>query len=178
MSDVLAGVPRPQGPLHGLRQLEARMSVLTDSDTQRFWDKVDRGADDECWRWLGGFFTAGYPYFWLRGSGVGGHRVMCAMYHGLAHGRMALHSCDNPGCVNPTHLRWGTAADNMADRSLRGRAPCGEDHGRSKLTATQVAEIRRAYDEGRSQRSLGREYGVTSQAIALVVHGKNWKQAA
>lgn len=32
-----------------------------------------------------------------------------------------LHSCDNPGCVAPWHLRWGTNAENVADAVSRGR---------------------------------------------------------
>lgn len=38
-----------------------------------------------------------------------------------AHG--ALHSCDNPNCVNPSHLRWGTQKENAADASSRLRYP-------------------------------------------------------
>lgn len=34
---------------------------------------------------------------------------------------MVLHSCDNPTCINPNHLRIGTAKDNAQDREKRGR---------------------------------------------------------
>lgn len=33
-----------------------------------------------------------------------------------------LHSCDNPHCINPSHLRLGTHKENMQDKVLRGRA--------------------------------------------------------
>lgn len=33
----------------------------------------------------------------------------------------ALHSCDNPLCVNPNHIRWGTAKENAGDMYERGR---------------------------------------------------------
>jgi DNA-binding transcriptional ArsR family regulator len=36
-------------------------------------------------------------------------------------GAFALHSCDNPPCCNPAHLRWGTPQSNQDDRRERRR---------------------------------------------------------
>lgn len=33
----------------------------------------------------------------------------------------ALHSCDNPACIHPDHLRWGTQKENIQDAIDRGR---------------------------------------------------------
>ena len=35
---------------------------------------------------------------------------------------LVLHSCDNDWCINPAHLRLGTHAENMRDRSDRKRS--------------------------------------------------------
>lgn len=60
-------------------------------------------------------------------------RVGARRYGVLAHrfavdvpqGMVVRHTCDNPGCVNPEHLRIGTQADNLRDASERGRVRNG-----------------------------------------------------
>ena len=53
-----------------------------------------------------------------------------------------LHSCDIKNCVNPHHLRLGTAKDNAADAVARGQMPTGEKAWAAKLTDEQVRDIR------------------------------------
>ncbi len=38
-------------------------------------------------------------------------------------GMEALHHCDNPPCIEPSHLFEGTQADNMHDMLAKGRSP-------------------------------------------------------
>lgn len=53
-------------------------------------------------------------------------RAMCIIAHGLPENPklQAIHSCGNGhlSCVNPKHLRWGTAADNLRDRHIHAKA--------------------------------------------------------
>ena len=66
----------------------------------------------------------GYGQKKYRGKVVAAHRLAYAMSAGLdvfTMGGSVLHSCDNPLCVNPKHLRLGTHKQNMQDRAERDR---------------------------------------------------------
>jgi len=65
--------------------------------------------------------------------------------------------------------------DNMHDRMHMNRMPIGQNHGMAKLRIDQVRQIRKKHNEGQSQTDLGRIYGVTKEAIGLIVHNKTWK---
>lgn len=50
------------------------------------------------------------------------HRVSYELHHGpIPQGALILHSCDNPGCVNPAHLRAGTQSENILEAFAKGR---------------------------------------------------------
>lgn len=97
-------------------------------------------------------------------------------------GKVVRHSCDNPRCINPDHLLLGTQADNMRDKSERGRAAQPK---RRHLTDAEVQEIRRDYIPGGSapgthsptgQRALARKYGVSQATIRQVVNFISYKE--
>jgi hypothetical protein len=88
----------------------------------RFFSKAIVRSGDQCWGWNGAKDGHGYPQ--LR---EGGRNVTATHISLLLHGRprpdsaCALHSCDNPECTNPQHLRWGSQKENIADAIARGR---------------------------------------------------------
>ena len=52
----------------------------------------------------------------------------------------------------------------------------GENHARAKLTAAQVAEIRRRYEAGGiTMAQLGTEYDVHAMTVQKIVRGKRWQ---
>lgn len=106
--------------------------ILTDSEAARFWSRVDRSNANGCWLWTGKKSPRGYGVMKLRGRMVRVNRLSFEMHAGpLDPGMGALHRCDVPSCVNPSHLWAGTADDNNKDRDAKGRArfACGEKHG-------------------------------------------------
>lgn len=56
------------------------------------------------------------------------------------------------------------------------RCPRGERASGAKLTAADFAEVRRLRVAGASQTSLARRFGVSQQAISLLLKGKTWKE--
>jgi len=107
---------------------------------ERFWSKVDKsGGPDACWLWTAGRDKAGYGRF-----NLDGHTIMAASRAGwiltfgpVPEGLSVLHHCDNPPCVNLTHLFLGTDAINAADKVAKGRA-----RGPSRRTACDAGHVR------------------------------------
>lgn len=95
------------------------------TESERFWSKVDRGADSACWEWQGRRTRLGYGEFstWRDGGRQRhyAHRYALTDVGTDVSGKVVMHSCDNPPCVNPSHLTPGTQADNIHDAMSKGR---------------------------------------------------------
>lgn len=115
------------------------------------------------------------------------HRWVYCEHHGISlsdiEGQVVRHTCDNPRCVNPAHLVLGTPADNVHDMDSRGRRRSvppihrGENHPQSKLTESQVAEIKQRYvpySKTAGGSALAREYGVSQAVVSALVRGETW----
>ena len=89
---------------------------------KRFMNFVD-ATPSGCWEWTGYRSHDGYGQFTLFGKGWRAHRASHVLFIGeIPDGYFVLHSCDNPPCVNPAHLRAGTPKENVQDMVERGRA--------------------------------------------------------
>lgn len=140
----------------------------------RFWEKVDKRSEDECWNWTA-YLEDGYGRFWFDERMERTHRISWIMFFGnIPDGQQVLHTCDNRACVNPKHLFLGINHDNVIDRNKKGRQARGE-RNRHKLTEKDVWKIRDLFfNETYTQTSIGKLFGVTSQQISSIVNGDSW----
>lgn len=138
----------------------------------RFSQKILFG--DACWEWTAGCFDSGYGAFSVTHTElVRAHRFSFEVFvRPLLEGECALHSCDNRKCCRPKHLFAGSQIENVADRDRKGRQAFGERSATAVLTAEQVMRI---LADDRSQRTLGREYGVCKSTIGYIKRGEYWK---
>lgn len=154
-----------------------------------FVNKVRRGNTSFCWNWRGSLNDSGYGVMYAyRGrqkTMIRAHRLSWVMANAsdVPDGKMILHGCDNRRCVNPHHLRVGTAKDNAWDAIDRGRfvgyVRHGEDNLKAKLTWDTVRAIRARHAAGSvTYDELGREYGVHAQTVGRIVRGVIWKPAS
>lgn len=62
------------------------------------------------------------------------HRLVFRFVHGaeLPSGKVVLHRCDRPNCVEPTHLELGTLSQNSRDAFSRKRKPTRKGLGKAK----------------------------------------------
>ena len=144
----------------------------------RFWSRVEKRGDDECWLWKGSFDKDGYGQ--MRNGFLKindrAHRFSARLHFGeLPKDKCVCHKCDNPSCVNPNHLFIAAQIDNQADKVQKNRHAKGEIQGHSKLTEKQVSDIRSRIDEG--YRTLCDEYNLVPSTIYRIWRGQSWKHS-
>ena len=89
---------------------------------EKFWSRVNIGDPASCWEWQGPRDHKGYGRTSIGWKNrLSTHIALELSGHVRPGSLYALHTCDNPPCVNPAHLRWGTAKQNTADARSRKR---------------------------------------------------------
>ena len=162
------------------------------SDIDRFFSKVQK--TDDCWEWLGAKDRKGYGRFSVgrsknpdgsrRNSMVGAHRFSFEHFNGPIpdadgyHGMCVLHRCDNPSCVNPDHLFFGTNEDNVHDMDAKGRRVNaqvkGSAHKNSKLAEGDVDRIVEKIRGRVPQAAIAKEFNVCLATVNHIATGRLW----
>lgn len=131
-----------------------------------------------CWIWQRGLNSNGYGRLTYRGQRQFVHRVSYKVFVGpFPEELFIIHSCDNPACTNPDHLRPGTYQDNNDDMWARGRQVMTCWSSNRKLTVDQVLEIRQMAHEGKhSLRYIAKLFGISSNTVQKIVNGVSWTE--
>ncbi|MCW7540703.1 HNH endonuclease [Aquabacterium sp. A7-Y] len=143
---------------------------------ERFWEKVQRREDDECWLWVGSIDTRGYGSIGADGGKplMRAHRVAYQLEVGpIPAGLVVCHRCDNRACVNPRHLFVATQRENVLDMIRKGRrhSSAGERSPFARLTAEQVLAIR---GDSRPPKVIRAEYGISKTGLRSIQRRKTW----
>ena len=127
--------------------------------------RVMRNPETGCLEWTVNFSPDGYGRVYLKNTTWMAHRVSHHVFVGpVPDDLLVCHRCDNPRCIEPSHLFLGTSDDNMRDMAAKGRSK------RTKfLTHLEKQEIQKRYRSGERLADLGRAYNVTPGCIGKSV---------
>ncbi len=141
---------------------------------EKLWDRCVRNDATGCLLYTGKL-ARGYGHIWHNGKGRQAHRLAWEDKKGpIPAGVLILHSCDVRNCVETEHLFTGDQQANMDDMMNKGRDRHREGslHGMSKLTETQVIEIRALNGY---QRDIAKQFGVSPSLVSLVRRREIWR---
>ncbi|HET6444726.1 MAG TPA: HNH endonuclease [candidate division Zixibacteria bacterium] len=161
--------------------------MYSESFLRRFWKKVEKKRDDECWSWTASTMGDGYGQIKPDG-GIGpnlyAHRVSYEIHFGpipdfIEDGDRKVrveicHKCDNTRCANPHHLFLGTRAKNAEDMARKMRSTWGGRSGTAKLSENDVREIRKQLSNGWSTHQLAARFDISQSQIVRIKHRKQW----
>jgi hypothetical protein len=156
--------------------------LFDDKVLTRFWSKVDVRGPNDCWPYKE-YLSNGYGQFWAIGCSWRANRVALIRNGEDRPGLKALHSCDNPACCNPQHLRWGTTAENFAD--FRSRKPKQASflhrkatlHAR-KLSVRLVGWVKWLLNDGQEAWRIARVLRVSRGQVGEIKRGITYRSDA
>lgn len=154
--------------------------LVLQKDLERFWNKVSK--TDTCWLWIGAK-CKGYGVFRFGQKRYSSHIISYQLHNeNYDSSKCICHKCDNPSCVNPSHLFLGTYKDNIQDCINKGRfklAPRrkGENINTSVLTEMQIIDIKTRLKQGEKVRSIHTDYRdiASEQTLWSIKQNRSWK---
>jgi len=154
------------------------------------WSSLEKLFDNtvlvgECMEWQGPYKLDGnFLYGKIRygvGPQTGAHRIAYAFNRGIYERSeidtldCVLHSCDNPPCINPAHLREGDRIDNGNDAKIRNRMERGGQKHNSVLNESMVKEIKKMLNDGVSVSSTAKNLNLSYKRVWDVDRGRCWE---
>jgi hypothetical protein len=152
--------------------------LTTTRKTGSFWEKVDKGAKNECWPWTGYVRISGHGATTYKSFGILASRKAWILTYGpISSGLCVNHRCDNKLCCNPSHMYLGTRSDNMIDRwedaDPATRAPRGRPHVVTNAGLERLWEMRK---NGATRKECAAAFNVHVATIARYI--ETWRKGA
>jgi hypothetical protein len=143
------------------------------TDLERLLSKVEE-AENGCWNYTGARLEQGYGMIKYNGSMVRAHRLSYELHKGsIPENRIVMHTCDNPSCINPEHLKIGTYQDNTQDMIAKGRRVRGaQTNNKRFFTDDEVRRVRQKIADGLTNVEIGDQFFVSDVTISKIRHGK------
>ena len=147
---------------------------------ERFLRYVMAEPMSGCWLWTGCSNKGGYGLYGARRGRLGrstlAHRISWEMHKSsIPAGTIVCHHCDNPACVNPSHLFVGSQSDNMQDQKRKRRGNLGARHGMSKFTDDIAISIRSvARGNVISQKDIASIFGMHQCNVSRILSRARW----
>lgn len=130
-----------------------------------------------CWNWQKAT-KHGYAVTSKQNRQVLAHREMLKFHTGLNpdNKTLACHKCDNPKCINPEHLFWGTPKENSQDMVKKGRGADTKSaaRARSKLTEENISEIRLLRKNGSELLEIAGKFSISFQQVSKICLYQRW----
>lgn len=147
---------------------------LVFDEMERFWLYAKRDQQSGCLIWQHSVDGGGYGVFFSQKYGRDkAHRISYAETYGdFDSSLFVLHKCDNPSCIDPTHLFLGTNMDNIKDKVNKRRQhhPIGNLNGRCILSDEDVQSMRDDYKSGKySYRTLHKKYNISQTQVSRII---------
>lgn len=124
-----------------------------------------------------GYRAISYPLGNGRYGRIYIHRGVCELFNGpCPDGMECRHLDGNIHNNRASNLCWGTPQENSDDKQRHGTVAFGEANPNSKLTAVEVAEMRRLREERKTPYyKLAKEFNVSTMTAFRAATGRNWK---
>ena len=136
--------------------------------------KYTKRSESGCLEWTGSINNRGRPNLKYQGKVQLVTRLLWTQKYGKVDTQTYMcHHCDNPKCVEMSHLFAGTHLDNMRDAVKKSRHAFGERNGQAKLNERDVLLIRE-YCQHFTQREIAKIFGVGKSVIGLISRRKIW----
>jgi len=141
---------------------------------ERFWLKVNKTSEEDCWNWTGALQSKGYGILRVDDKRISAHRFSWILSNGnIPNKLLVLHKCDNKRCINPNHLYIGTQIDNMRDRAIRNPVPSESfGSGKTKLSHSDILSIRSI--KGKSQQIIASMFNISQKTVSNILRNNSY----